>query len=459
MSKLQKLNDRKAALVAAMRKLSDTAADQEREFTAEEQTAYDQHKADLADMDKAIAREQELVALEKAAIAHAGGATGQTAPPERLGPETAGSGQSKPTITREKDPNAFATFGDFLGSVRAFEHGAVDGRLQKYGAPSGLNTVTPSEGGFLVPPEYASLIIRKAFDQGAILSRVNRLPLTTSDTMNIPYVNETSRADGSRSGGVRGYWRGQGDAVTASNPTFGQMELKLKSAMCLGYVTEEMTRDYAFTGALLTGLFADEITFMVENAIVNGTGAGQPLGIVNADCKLQLAKESGQAAKTICGDNLIKMVSRFPVKSRRSPGAVFLYNQDCEPQLWKLSARTTATEGSSSTSDAMPLILPAGMGLQRSDFPTFQGIPFVPVEYCETLGTSGDLILVDLAEYLFVDKQGIDMASSIHVKFAEAEETFRVMYRCDGQPAWKSALTPFKGSSTVSPVITLATRA
>lgn len=454
MSKLEKLNDRKAALVAAMRKLSDKAADEEREFTAEEQTAYDQHKADLADADKAIAREQELVALEKSAIMHkAGESHSQAGSVSSLGPET-----SKPNITREKDPNAFSSFGDFLASVKAFEHGAVDGRLQKYGVPSGLNTVTPNEGGFLVPPEHGSLIIKQAYETGSILSRVTRLPLTVSDSMTMPYLNETSRADGSRQGGVRGYWRGQGDAGTASKPSFGEMEIKLKAAMVAGYATDEMLRDFAFTGALLNRLFANELQFVVEDAVFEGDGAGKPTGLVGAACKIQIAKESGQAAKTICGDNVIKMFARFPVRSRRSAGAAWLYNQDCEPQLWKLSARTTATEGASSTSDAMPMLVPAGVGFNRTEFPLLLGIPAIPVEYCETLGTAGDIVLTDLSEYILVEKEAAEMASSMHVRFLEAEQTFRMMYRVDGQMGWSSAVTPYKGSNTISPVITLATR-
>jgi HK97 family phage major capsid protein len=455
MSKLEKLNDRKTALVAAMRKLSDKAADEEREFTAEEQTAYDQHKADLADADKAIAREQELVALEKSAILNkAGESNSQAGSVGSLGPET-----SKPNITREKDPNAFKSFGDFLASVKAFEHGAVDGRLQKYGVPSGLNTVTPAEGGFLVPPEHGSLIIKEAFETGSILSRVTRLPLTTSDSMTMPYLNETSRADGSRQGGVRGYWRGQGDSVTASKPSFGEMEIKLKAAMVAGYATDDMLKDFAFTGALLNRLFANELRFVVEDAIFEGDGAGKPQGLVNAACKIQIAKESGQAAKTICGDNVIKMLARFPVRSIFSPGAAWLYNQDCMPQLWKLSARTTATEGASSTSDAMPLLIPAGVGFNTTRFPLLGGIPLIPVEYCETLGTAGDLVLTDLSEYILTEKEAAEMASSMHVRFLEAEQTFRMMYRVDGQMGWKSAITPFKGSNSISPVITLAARA
>ena len=81
-------------------------------------------------------------------------------------------------------------------------------------------------------------------------------------------------------------------------------------------------------------------------------------------------------------------------------------------------------------------------------------------EYCSTLGTVDDIVLVDLSQYAMIDKGGINQAQSIHVRFTTDEMTFRATYRVDGGVLWKEALTPFKGDSTttVSPFITLATR-
>jgi HK97 family phage major capsid protein len=74
------------------------------------------------------------------------------------------------------------------------------------------------------------------------------------------------------------------------------------------------------------------------------------------------------------------------------------------------------------------------------------------------LGTVGDIILVDLSQYLLIDKGGIQTAASIHVRFVFDESCLRVILRVDGQPIWNSALTPYKGSNTLSPYVALATR-
>jgi HK97 family phage major capsid protein len=83
----------------------------------------------------------------------------------------------------------------------------------------------------------------------------------------------------------------------------------------------------------------------------------------------------------------------------------------------------------------------------------------MPIEQCSTLGDKGDIILADFSQYLLIDKGQMQNATSIHVKFVNDETAFRFVYRLDGQPMWNSALTPYKGSDTLSPFVTLAERA
>jgi HK97 family phage major capsid protein len=102
--------------------------------------------------------------------------------------------------------------------------------------------------------------------------------------------------------------------------------------------------------------------------------------------------------------------------------------------------------------------MPAG-GMSGLPYATLFGRPVIPVEYCATLGTVGDIILADFNEYLLARKGGLQTASSIHFRFDYDETVFRFVLRLDGQPAWNAPLTPFKGSNTLSPFVALATRA
>jgi HK97 family phage major capsid protein len=88
-----------------------------------------------------------------------------------------------------------------------------------------------------------------------------------------------------------------------------------------------------------------------------------------------------------------------------------------------------------------------------------KGRPVIAVEYAETVGTVGDIALVDLSKYRVIRKGGVEQASSMHVYFAQGEQAFRAFYRVDGQAVPRAALTPFKGSNTLSPFVVLATRA
>ena len=82
------------------------------------------------------------------------------------------------------------------------------------------------------------------------------------------------------------------------------------------------------------------------------------------------------------------------------------------------------------------------------------------MEYCNTIGDLGDIILADLGEYQLWDKGGLRSAASLHVRFIYDEMTYRWTYRVDGSPKWSAKLTPFKGTgNTLSPFIALQARA
>ena len=75
---------------------------------------------------------------------------------------------------------------------------------------------------------------------------------------------------------------------------------------------------------------SDELAFATQDSIINGNGAGKPLGILNSPCLVSQAKESGQAAATIVYENLLKMYTR---KWGPISRYVWLINQEIIPQL------------------------------------------------------------------------------------------------------------------------------
>ena len=354
----------------------------------------------------------------------------------------------------------FASLGEQLLAIRRAEMPGpgrfVDPRLlalneefERQAAASGANTAVPSEGGFLVQQDLAAGILERMYDIGQLSSRVTRLPVgPNSNGTKIRAMDESSRADGSRWGGVQVYWEAEADTTTATKPKWRNMELNLQKLFGLMYATEEMLEDAPVLGAVAERVFPQEINFKVEDAIFRGTGAGQPLGFLNSPCKVKVSKEGSQAAATIKTENVLKMFGRLWARSKQN--AVWFINQDTEQQLYQLVL---------GSGTAVVLLYQApGTAVNPGEFGRLLGRPVIPVEYCPTLGTEGDIVLADLAEYVMIDKGGVKQSWSVHVRFIYDEQTFKITYRCDGQPAWNKALTPFQGTATQSPFITLETR-
>jgi len=136
---------------------------------------------------------------------------------------------------------------------------------------------------------------------------------------------------------------------------------------------------------------------------------------------------------------------------RSRANAIWITNQDCEAQLNKLTIATGTYSGAT-------VYMPPS-GVAGAPYSTLMGRPVMVMEHAATLGDLGDLILADFSQYLLIDKGGINAAQSIHVRFLYDESVFRFIYRVDGQPIWKKALTPYKGSNTVSPFVVLQARA
>lgn len=312
----------------------------------------------------------------------------------------------------------------------------------------GANEAFLSDGGVFVPPTFSQKLFQRLYEDSKLLSKTDNYTVT-GNSMVFPRSKESSRATGSRYGGVQAYWVGEGDSGTLSRPKFGQLTLTLHKLMCLAGITQELIDDSGMAmQQYITKAFNDEIDFMVSDAIFRGTGAGQPQGLINAPCKISVSKETGQTADTIVPANIVKMYSRLWAGNRDK--AVWFINQDVLPQLY-LMTLGIGTAG-------VTVFMPPG-GISGKPYATLLGLPVIEIEQASTLGDEGDITLVDLSHYVTITKGAPDTQMSMHFYFDTDQQAFRVTYRLDGQPWWHSAVTPYKGTATQSCVVTLAERA
>ena len=187
------------------------------------------------------------------------------------------------------------------------------------------------------------------------------------------------------------------------------------------------------------------VAWKVNDAIINGTGAGMPLGILNGGSVVSVAKESGQAADSVVAANVAKMYARVLMGGGQT---VWLMNPDVFPQVITLSLNSN------------PIWVPASQGLQGAPNGLLLGRPIVMTDACDTVGDVGDLILANMGGYRAITKAGgEEFATSMHLWFDQGVEAFRLTFRMDGQPVLASAITPPNSAVTRSHFATIAARA
>ncbi len=353
---------------------------------------------------------------------------------------------------REDHPYyGFSGFGEYAAALATgVKGGAIDERLYVAAAASGLNQAIDSDGGALVAPRFSTEIW-----DGLNTDVDNLLPMTDSFTIEGESLTfaanaETSRVDGSRYGGIQGFWINEADQITSSKPKLRKLKLEPQQLAILVFVTDKLLSSPTTLTQFLTRASTEEIAFRTGDAIINGDGSGKPLGLLNSNALIVVAKETSQAADTVNQPNILKMWSRLHVRCRAN--AVWLINTDVEQQLWNMFHAVRNVADTENVG-----------GFQASVFNatnmTLMGRPIIVSEFAQTLGDEGDIILTDLNKYATGIKGGVDEAVSIHLRFDFAETAFRFMFAVDGQTWLNSPLTPFNGTQTQSSVVTLAVRA
>lgn len=419
---------------------------EKRALTDEEEAEIEALTQDFEMLEAEIDRRQRLIA-QNARLADP---TGRKTEPD----DAQNRGQRKPRVpAAPRNPDdvgkgGFRSFGEFAMSVKNAVRAPVAGidpRLIS-NAPTTVGTEGVGEdGGFAVPPDFRREIMQKVMADESLLARTDQ-QTSGSNQVTIP-VDETTSWQSS--GGVQAYWEGENAQFTQSKPALDNVTVRLNKVTALVPVTSELLEDAPLMSSYLRRKVPEKIDFKVTNAIFDGTGAGQPKGILQSDALVSVAKESGQAADTIQFLNITKMWTRMYAPCRQR--AVWLVNQDIESALMSMEFPSTA--------GTFPVFLPAG-GLSQSPFSTLMGRPVIPTQAAKTLGDKGDIVLADLTQYLSVLKVGgLRQDVSMHLWFDYDTTAFRFILRMGGQAWWKAAISPLNGTNTLSCFVTLDERA
>jgi HK97 family phage major capsid protein len=307
-----------------------------------------------------------------------------------------------------------------------------------------FGSIVPADGGFLIPEVLRAEILSLALENSIVRPRARVIPMD-SLRVPIPMVDATSNVS-SVYGGIVCYWTEEGATMTESQASFGQLVLQASKLTGYAEVPNELMADATAFGSFFDQTFPQAMAWYEDDAFIDGSGVGQPLGFLNCPATVSVSKESGQAASTVLWENIVKMYARMLPSSHAN--AVWIVSPDTFPELATM-ALSVGTGGSAiwlqNGQDGPPM--------------TILGRPVIVSEKVEALGTAGDINYVDLSYYIVGDRQSMSATSSPHFKFSSDKTAFKIVERVDGRPWLQSAVTPKNGGATLSPFVSLATRA
>ena len=432
--KLAKLKNKRAELKKQGKAIQDAADKADRDLNDEETESLDTILGDITALDAEIAAEEAR--LERLRILDDGGDNVVQVP-------------AVPVDAEEQARGGFASTAEFALSVcqAGSPGGSVDNRLvalQRPGAaPSNFHQESGGSAGegYLVPPAMRDRIWELVIGTPDLLSLSEPEPTSSRQVNGIS--DETTPWGSS---GIQANWRSEGAQMSASKIAQNPRRTVLHELYAFVLATEELLEDAPLLNARIERGAARAINWKASDAIMWGTGAGQPLGFMNSNCLVSVAKESGQAADTIVAANVLKMLSRLLAVPGAQP--LWLLNSQTIPQIAQM------------TIGNQPAFVAQG-GLPGALSGTLLGYPILMTEHCTALGDLGDIALTDMQGYESLRRStSPEFATSMHLYFDFAMQAFRWMFRFGGQPYLSAPVAGAKsGSDTKSHFVTLAERA
>ena len=391
MKSIIELKEKRMGLIKNARNILDKAESEKREMTPEETSQYDKTMADVDNLTSEITREERQVSLEN----------DFQIPEERGDLE---NGEEKEVKNYENNYRHFLK----TGEARDLVQGADD------------------KGGYLSPETFVKKLIKAVDSKLPFFNLVNRIELKESSSLGVPTLEaDVSDAD----------WTAE---VPASNiesdtaMTFGKRELKPNPLSKLVKVSKKLLHTSALP---IDDLVIERLSFKIkkaiENGVLNGSGAGQPLGIFTAsDNGIPTSRDSssGNTATALTFDGLIEAKSK--VKSEYN--AVWGFHSDALKMLRKIKD----TDGQYIWQPSVVL----------SDPDKILGKAYYESDLIPNVFTTGSYVgfYGDLSYYWFVRIMVLEIQRLTELFSLKNQVGFLAYWEADGMPVLKEAFTRIK---------------
>lgn len=397
MTAANKILERRARVWEQAKGLADSAADENRNFTAEEQASWDGMNAEIDALDK---RAQEIQNGEKRA---------HETEARMASLDGASTAEGRAQLAKPENDQ-----------LRAFLRGET--RSRRYDvAPSGtsfrdLTKGTATAGGNTVPTSFYDQLVEHMIENSAIL-QAKPTVLNTASGEDIEVPKTTAHPDAALFA--------EGAALTENDATFGQITLGAFKYGRLIQVSRELIED---TAVDLQGYLAKSAGAAVGNAfgthMVTGTGTGQPRGVVT-DATLGKTGPTGTTvtfgSQNAAGegfDLLIDLYHSVISPYRRSPSCG-----------WLMSDTTAAVVRKIKDADGRYAWQPSVVVGQPD---TILSKPVhVDPNVADPAANAKSLLFGDFSQYFVRFAGGVRFERSDDFAFANDLVTFRVIQRAD----------------------------
>ncbi len=302
-------------------------------------------------------------------------------------------------------------------------------------------------GGYTVPTEYAMQLLELSAENTVLVGETDEYAMAGRE-LKMPVLDQTTAPAAGQTayfGGVVATWTGEAATRSETEPKFKEITLVANELSGFALASRNVLFDNKVAlEQRLTRLFAGAIGWFRDYAYLQGDGVAKPRGIMGAPSTLTVTRAT---AGQISYADIAQMIGKLLPQSMKS--AFWVMQQSVLQSFLQM-------KDSSGRLIVQPY-WPAGPGGPATARPTMQmlGLPIKTTEKIATLGTAGDLMLIDPKQYFTATRKDIEIAASEHYKFLNNQVTYRFIFRGDGEPWLDAPFTLQDTTTQISPFVKL----
>ena len=342
-----------------------------------------------------------------------------------------------------RNVNPSHCWADFLTRVKG---GDTRGIEKEYGPEvikAAMGETSGSTGGYTVPIEFRYELMQDLAEESLFWPRSTVVPMKSA-TLQLPLPTATAVQTAGVSpfyGGMSYKWVAEAATRTEYEPTFRQVLLTAHELTGYALIANPLLQDGGKDlDAFLRKLFVRGLAWNEDLAFFSGNGVGKPLGIFNAACTISVSRAT--AGVFTQADTAAMVGKLLPSSWQR---CIWVVHPTVVPYLVSLST-------------AYGTVWMANEEPTKTGMGNLHGRPVFVSEKVSTLGTAGDVVLMDPALYVIGDRGDIEVSLSADepTAFLKNQSAWRLLARVDGQPWLGSYVTLQNASTTVSPFVVLS---